>query len=334
MSTIGWDDAWAALAAAHPQATPGRVTRVDRGLCTVVDATGPSRVSLGGAVLEASAREPIRAPCAGDWVMLRHWPDSRVTLETVLPRRTQVIRAEAGLRPRGQVLAANASVAAVTVALDQLPSLTKVERLLALAWDSGARPVVLLTKADSAADAADIAADVRSCAPGVMVLRVSAVARAGLSELRALVAGGGTLALIGSSGAGKSTLVNALVGSPVLAIRPIREDGRGRHTTVRRELVVLPSGGCVIDTPGLRGTGLFDTSHGLAETFADVNALAAGCRFGDCNHESEPGCAVQSAVDTTALAPRRLESWRKLRREQAWIASRRDARLRTGRVRR
>lgn len=334
MSTLGWDDAWAALAAAHPQDTPARVTRVDRGLCAVVDATGPARVSLGGAVLEAAAREPAQAPCTGDWVMLRRWPDSRVTVERVLPRRTQLIRAEASPRARGQVMAANLSVAAVTVALDQLPSLTKVERLLALAWDSGAIPVVLLTKADTAPDAADVVTDVRSSAPGVAVICVSTVTDAGLPELRELVASGGTLALVGSSGAGKSTLVNALVGGPVLTARPIRAGGRGRHTTVRRELVVLPSGGCVIDTPGLRGAGLFETSRGIAETFADVNALAELCRFRNCNHESEPGCAVLSAVETTALAPRRLESWRKLRREQAWMAARRDARLRRQWVRR
>lgn len=327
LSTLGWDRAWAALAAAHRSDAPARVTRVDRGVCTALGATGPMRASLSGALLKTAAREPQQAPCAGDWVMLRHWPDSRVTLETVLRRRTQVIRAEAGPRARGQVLAANVSVCGVTVALDQLPSLTKVERLLALAWDSGARPVVLLTKADTAPDAADVAADVRSSAPGVAVLCVSTVTDVGLAELRGLVGSGRTLALVGASGAGKSTLVNALVGAAALTTRPIREDGRGRHTTVRRELVVLPSGGCVIDTPGLRGVGLFERSGGLAETFGDISALADLCRFRDCSHDSEPGCAVQAAVGTGALARRRLESWRKLRREQVWMASRRDARL-------
>lgn len=328
LSTLGWDEAWEILAAAHRGDTPARVTRGDRGVCTALTADGPVRASLGGGVLDLAAREPEQAPCAGDWVMLRTWPDARVTVEAVLARRTRVVRAEAGARARAQVLAANVGAVGVTVALDQIPSLTKVERLLALAWDSGAVPVVLLTKADIARDAADVAADVRSSAPGVGVICVSTGTDLGVPELRGLVARVGTLALVGSSGAGKSTLVNSLVGASVLTTRPIREDGRGRHTTVRRELVVLPSGGCVIDTPGLRGVGLFDTSVGLTQTFADLSALAERCRFRDCNHDSEPGCAVQGAVDAGMLALRRLESWRRLRREQAWMATRRDARLR------
>jgi len=328
LSAFGWDSEWDAIATYRDDGvTPARVIRVDRGVCTAFGTAGTVRASVSGSVLDAMSRSSLEAPCAGDWVMLRRWPDARITLEAVLPRRAVLMRAEAGLRSQGQVLAANVSAVGVVVALDRMPALTKVERLLALAWDSGATPVVLLTKADMAGDSADVAADVRTNATDVDVICVSTVTGTGLPQIRALLAPGGTLALVGSSGAGKSTLVNALVGAPVLRTRSIREDGRGRHTSVRREVVLLPSGGCVIDTPGLRGAGLFDVAHGLAATFADVTALAQGCRFGDCRHEREPGCSVHAAIQRGELPPRRLESWRKLRREQAWITARAGARL-------
>jgi len=333
LAHLGWDAGWAAVARSQTAGVSGRVTRVDRGVCTVLTTTGALRAGFGGPLLGRIARDAAEAPCAGDWVSLRRWPDARVTAEAVLPRRTSVVRAEAGLRARGQVLAANATVVAVTVALDQTLAMTRVERLLALAWDSGATPAVVLTKADVAADAPGVAADIADCADGVTVICVSAVTGEGIADVHRLVAPAGTLALIGSSGAGKSTLVNALVGAPVLRTRTIREDGRGRHTTARRELVVLPAGGCVIDTPGLRGVGLFDTSTGLSQAFPDVAALARLCRFSDCVHGSEPGCAVVAAVESGALPPRRLESWRKLGREQRWMSARRDARLRAQRTR-
>jgi ribosome biogenesis GTPase / thiamine phosphate phosphatase len=207
--------------------------------------------------------------------------------------------------------------------------MTKLERMLAVAWQSGAAPLVLLTKSDIATDAADVASDVASAAPGVDVLTCSSVTGDGLHDLRELLGAGTTLALLGSSGAGKSSLVNALVGADVLTTKQIRDDGRGRHTSVRRELVLLPDGGgAVIDTPGLRGVGLFDADEGLAATFADIEELATQCRFSDCRHESEPDCAVLAAIDAGTLPARRLESWRKLLREQAWMAARKDARLR------
>lgn len=326
LTALGWDADWVAQARLASGGEPARVTRVDRGLFTVLTCTGPTRVTLGGEALAAVARAPSEAPCTGDWVVLRLWPDARTTIETVLPRRTAVIRAEASRRSHGQVLAANMSIVGVVVALDQVPALTKVERLLALAWDSGAKPVVLLTKADLATDAADVVADVERCAAEVPVLACSTVTGSGLTEVRGLLGSHGTLALLGASGAGKSALVNTMVGAPVLTTRSIREDGRGRHTSVSRQLVVLPGGGCVIDTPGLRGVGVFDVDGGLTSTFGDVSEAAERCQFGDCQHETEPGCAVLADVDSGQLAARRLESWRKLRREQAWMAARRDAR--------
>ncbi len=327
LTGLGWDAAWAAQVAPFA-GTPGRVARVDRGVCTVLAETGPVRAGLGADLLAAVARDSTNAPCTGDWVAVREWPDGRATVDAVLPRRTSFVRAEASERSRGQVLAANMTVVAVVAGLDALPVLTRIERLLALAWASGADPAVLLTKADRAADAEDVASDVRKNAPGVQVICCSAVTGQGLIALEELIGSSGTVALLGSSGTGKSSLTNALAGAEVLSTQAIRADGRGRHTSVRRELVLLPGGGAVIDTPGLRGVGLVDAGQGLAATFADIAELAAGCRFSDCGHESEPGCAVLEAVDGGLLAQRRLLSWRKLCREQAWIAARSDERLR------
>ena len=311
---------------------PSRVTRVDRGLYAVHAATGLERHGLGANLLEATAHDPLDGPCVGDWVTLRDWPDGRTTVDAVLPRRTVLVRAQAGGTSREQALAANMTATAVVAGLDQAPSMTKLERLVALAWESGAPPLVFLTKADLAADAEEIAADLMATAPGVEVICCSVVDGRGVDRLREIVAEG-TVALVGSSGAGKSTLANVLVGDEVLATREIRADGRGRHTSVRRELVMVPTGGCLIDTPGLRGVGLSDTGEGLSAAFADVEELAAQCKFSDCAHDTEPGCAVRAALDDGSLAVRRLESWRKLQREIAWMARRKDVRLRQEQLR-
>jgi ribosome biogenesis GTPase / thiamine phosphate phosphatase len=333
LAALGWDDAWAAHARELAADAVGRVSRVDRGVCTVISTDGALRASLGGDLLDAVAHDATEAPCTGDWVTLRHWPDERTTAEAVLPRRTSIMRADPSPTSRGQVLASNVTHVAVVAGLDQVPTMTKLERMLAIAWQSGATPLILLTKSDLAADATEVASDVAVAAPGVDVVTCSAVTGDGLDDLRERLGAGTTLALLGSSGAGKSSLVNAMVGAEVLTTKQIRDDGRGRHTSVRRELVVLPGGGAVIDTPGLRGVGLFDSDDGLEATFADVAELARSCRFRDCAHETEPDCAVLAAVESGALTARRLESWRKLRREQAWMAARKDARLRAEQLR-
>lgn len=309
---------WAAAA----DARVGRVVRVDRGVARVLTEDGPLRASLGGAVLDAMAHEPTAAPCTGDWVVVRDWPDRRTTLERVLPRRTAVVRAGVGRRPTRQLLCTNVDHAAVVVSLHPAPTLPKVERMVAMAWDSGARPLVLLTKADLVADADLVAEDVTDTAPGVEVLCASTVTGRGISRLRALVGASATLGLFGTSGHGKSSLVNALVGAETLATRGIRADGRGRHTSVRRELVPLPGGGAVIDTPGLRVTGLADSGAGVAALFSDVEELAAGCRFRDCSHRVEPGCAVRAALADGRLSQRRFESWTMLLAEVRRAAGR------------
>jgi ribosome biogenesis GTPase len=212
--------------------------------------------------------------------------------------------------------------------MDPEPVDARIERLLALAWESGAQPVVVLTKSDTAADPAAIARQVAELAPDVPVLPVSAARGDGLEPLRELVRPGRTLALLGRSGAGKSTLVNELAGASVMPVQAIRRaDGKGRHTTAYRNLVLVPDGGAILDTPGIRGVGLLDTADGLDKTFADVADLAAMCRFGDCRHLAEPGCAIQAALADGSLSPRRLASWQKLHREVDTESARRATRL-------
>lgn len=330
LESIGYDAATAASFAPWDcaDAAVGRVARVDRGLGTVLADDGPHRVSWGGGLLAEICRDPLAAPATGDWCVVRAWPDRRETVEHVLPRRTAVVRATAGKQAEGQVLCANADLVGVVVALHPLPAEGRVERLLTLAWGSGAQPVLLLTKADLVPDADEVAEDLGSLAPGVEVVVVSAGTGRGVDRVRDLVEGRGTLALIGASGHGKSTLTNALAGAEVLATRTIRDDGRGRHTSVRRELVPLPGGGAVVDTPGLRSVGLIDDGPGLARAFSDVAALAGRCRFEDCTHATEPGCAVRAALDDGSLPVRRWESWQKLRAESASATARREARRR------
>ena len=330
LSSLGWDDALGADYARYERldARPARVARVDRGVCTVLTAQGAHRASIGGGLLSAAAKDPVALPCAGDWVVVRAWPDGRTTIEAVLPRRTAVVRASADKDSSGQVLAANIDTAAVVEPVDPAPDMGRVERLLALAFQSRAVPVVLLTKADLVPDVRTIVAQVSAVAPGVPVYAVGAEVGLGLDAVRPLVAHGRTLGLLGASGAGKSTMVNALVGVTVMATQTIRRvDGRGRHTTSFRALVPVPGGGAILDTPGLRGVGLLDGVAGLDQAFADIDALAERCRFGDCSHTTEPGCAVTAALAAGQLTRRRLASWRKLQNELAREMLRHDARL-------
>ena len=332
LASLGWDAtfdaAYQTVAADRTDQLPGRVMRADRGVCTVLTATGTLRASAAGALLAAAGTDPETLPCAGDWVVVRHWPDGRISAEAVLPRRSAVVRRTAGKDATGQVLAANIDTAAVVEPVDPSPDLGRVERLLSLAWQSGAEPLVVLTKADLAADPATIALQVCDAAPGVEVIAVSAERGQGVDALRPRVAPGLTCALLGRSGSGKSTLVNALAGATVMATQRVRRaDGKGRHTTTYRALVPLPGGGAVLDTPGLRAVGLLDGADGFDRTFTDIAELAAGCRFADCSHATEPGCGVRAALASGELPVRRWESWQRLRRELAYEARRKDARL-------
>ncbi|MFB6551011.1 ribosome small subunit-dependent GTPase A [Streptomyces sp. NPDC056405] len=324
----GWDEDWAD--AFTPYAAegllPGRVIRVDRGQCDVVTADGVLRADTAF----VTPHDPLRVVCTGDWVAVE--PDGNPRyVRTYLPRRTAFVRSTSSKRSEGQILAANVDHAIVAVSLAAELDLARIERFLALAWESGAQPLVVLTKADLVPDPVTLGhlvQDVETTAPGVPVLSVSAEQGEGLDVLAAVVAGG-TAVLLGQSGAGKSTLANALLGEDVMDVQAIRDvDGKGRHTTTTRNLLVMPGGGVLIDTPGLRGVGLWDASSGVGQVFAEIEELGRDCRFHDCAHESEPGCAVLAALDTGELPQRRLESYRKLMRENQRIVAKTDARVR------
>ncbi|MGW5265922.1 ribosome small subunit-dependent GTPase A [Microbispora sp. NPDC004025] len=326
LSRYGWTESLDHAFAPYREAglVPARIARVDRGLCDAVTESGPVRARLAATY----SPDPLEAPCTGDWAVLRPGPDPELT--ALLPRSSAIVRSSASRSSHGQVLAANVDVVAVVVSMAVPLDAARLERLLALAWDSGAGPLIVLTKADLAPDPAAARAEAAALAPGVDVLVTSVATGRNIDVLTALLSG--TTVLLGSSGAGKSSLGNALLGDELLATRAVRaRDGKGRHTTVRRELVPLPGGGVLIDTPGLRGISLYDAADGLGQVFAEIEDLARNCRFGDCAHDTEPGCAVRAAVEAGELTRRRLDSYRKLRRENAWAASRTDARLRAER---
>jgi ribosome biogenesis GTPase / thiamine phosphate phosphatase len=265
-------------------------------------------------------------PAVGDWVALRQ-PSTIVAL---LPRRTVFSRKEPWARAVEQVLAANADTVWITIALTERDfKPRRLERYLATAWESGVEPAIVLTKRDLYPDVDSAVLEAEAIAFGVPVHAVSAVTGEAADELRRYLEDNRTVALLGSSGVGKSTLVNRLAGREVLETQEIRADGRGRHTTTHRELVLLPGGGLVLDTPGLRELQLWDVGEGLDTAFEDVGALATQCRFSDCGHKSEPGCAIREALRSGTLTRERFESWRKLQRELERLERRLDGRARS-----
>jgi ribosome biogenesis GTPase / thiamine phosphate phosphatase len=309
LGALGWDDSFAPVPPRRGR--PARVSRVDRGVVSVIGDLGPERI-----VLETGAPTPSIA--TGDWVWVDEHDEGTPYVERVLPRRSAFVRGDPyqGVALDAQVVAANIDVVFVVQSCSNGPNLRRLERELVLAWQSGAEPVVVLTKRDLVVDISDALDAVVRVAPDTKVVVTSAVSGSGLDELRRRVAPGRTIALIGASGVGKSTLVNRLFGAEVQATNDVRaRDQRGRHTTTARELIVLPTGGVLIDTPGLRAVSLWDADEGLDLAFADIVALARDCRFRDCRHDAEPGCAAQAAVRLGALPRERLESYRRLASE-------------------
>lgn len=324
---LGWDSGRdAELAPYSHTCVAGRVARPDRGSHLVLTAGGPLRAEVSAA-LRRAALDTTALPTVGDWVAVRTSEGVNL-VEAVLPRRTAFVRHGSANAAVGQVLAANVDVVFVVVALSATPNLRRLERFLALAWESGAQPVVLLTKADLCDDLPAVEASVASAAPGAPVHAVSSLTGDGLDAVRSYLAPGVTVVLLGASGVGKSTLANRLLGDEHLATTPIRDDGKGRHTTTHRELVPLPGGAVLIDTPGLRGIQIWDADEGIEKAFPEVEALVERCRFADCEHRTEPGCAVLAALEDGTLEPRRWESHQKLQREMRHIAAKTDVRLR------
>ncbi|MCY1079931.1 ribosome small subunit-dependent GTPase A [Archangium lansingense] len=304
-----------------PSLVPGRVVRQERGLLTLQTAERTVLARPSGRILHhAHGAEAL--PTIGDWVALQLPPgDGEALLHAVIPRRGVLMRREAGHEHAGQPIAANLDVVFLVTGLDGNFNPRRIERALTLAWNSGATPVVVLSKADLEPEVATRVLEVQELSPGVTVLALSTLMGEGIEEVRAQLPAGKTGALLGSSGVGKSTLVNHLLGESRLATQAVSAEGdRGRHTTTHRELFVLPHGGLLIDGPGMRELGLWGEDEGLGHAFADILALADGCRFRDCTHHNEPGCAVLAALETGELSRERLDSYEKLRREQAWQA--------------
>jgi ribosome biogenesis GTPase / thiamine phosphate phosphatase len=317
LEALGWSQHFADAFAPYEPAglIPGRVAVQERGAVVLFTTAGTVNAS-GQAV-------------AGDWVAAEALPgEERAIVRAVLPRRTRFARKEPWLTEE-QVVAANIDTVFLVTDCGRDFKPRRLERYLTAAWDSGADPVVVLTKADLAENPEETLAEAEAVAFGVPVHAVSSLTGAGLDELDPYFGAGRTVALLGSSGVGKSTLANRLLGEDVLATRDVRRDGRGRHTTTHRELVQLPGGALVLDTPGMRELQLWADESALDETFADVAELARQCRFTDCAHGSEPGCAVRAALAAGTLPRIRWESYTKLQRELSSLALRQDARLRS-----
>jgi len=335
LASLGWDASWAVVFHAAGQSlgnrwedstVPGRVVAEHRERYAVsVGDRDVSAVLAGRARHAASARHEL--PAVGDWVGIsRDAGDGTAIVRFVVPRRGAFVRKSAGTLTEAQVVAANVDVAMIVTALPGDLSSRRLERYLTLAWESGATPVVVLTKSDLSDDVHAALNQARLAAPGVETIAVSAIRGDGMELLTAWLEPGRTAVLLGSSGVGKSTLVNHLVGTAQQRTATLASTGRGRHTTTHRELVRLANGALLIDTPGMRELQLWTADDGLGSTFADVEAFAASCRFRDCVHDQEPGCAVRDAVVSGELPGERLEHWYHLRRELAFLRRKQDER--------
>jgi ribosome biogenesis GTPase len=335
LETYGWSDALQQHFAPHAAAglIAGRVILQQRGLYGLITELGELRAEISGRL--ARDAQAGGYPAAGDWVAIAAGaPHALAIIHHVLPRRTAFTRKAAGPAGGMQVVAANVDVAFITASLNGDLNPRRLERYLASAWQSGAEPVVVLTKADLCADVESAVAGVESMAVGAPVHAISSLTGEGLDAVRGYLQPGRTAVMVGSSGVGKSTLLNVLAGAERMATQAIREvDGRGRHTTSHRELILLPGGGLLLDTPGMRELGLWESDEGLLAAFDDIEALAANCRFGDCGHTNEPGCAVRAALESGVLDDGRWQSYRKLQRELAFAESKEDPSLRAARRR-
>jgi ribosome biogenesis GTPase / thiamine phosphate phosphatase len=324
---LGWDAEFAeAFAPLAGELMPARVVAEHRDKYLLAGAaTGDTAGVLAGR-LRHEARTRAALPAVGDWVAASRARNAAdvATIHAVLPRRGAFMRKVAGDETAAQVVAANVDIAFVVTALPADVNPRRIERYLALAWESGALPVVVLTKTDLSDDVAEQISGVQPLAPGVDVLALSSMTGAGIDTLERLLQPGRTAVLLGPSGAGKSTLVNRLLGADRLRTAEVRDDGKGRHTTTHRELFQLSSGAMLIDTPGMRELQLWDADAGLDAAFADISALSPECRFRDCRHETEPGCAVRGAVEAGRLPAERLEHWHRLERELAHLVRRQD----------
>lgn len=319
----GWSTSWQEKI--NAPGLPGRVTLEHKNLYRVVTDNGEWLCSLSGKYRHQHNRAEF--PCVGDWVMVEQMPgEEKGIIQQVLPRTSQFSRKMAGETSGIQLIAVNVDFVFLAMSLNQDFNVRRLERYLLAAWDSGSNPVIVLTKKDQCPDIAPYIQEVESVAFGVPVYTVSAHTGEGIKEMQHQLAGSKTGALLGSSGVGKSSLINALSGSEQMMVQDIREDdSKGRHTTTHREMILLPAGGLMIDTPGMREFQLGDYSEGVEAGFSDVEELALACRFRDCAHQDEPGCRVQEALQSGELDAGRYRSYLKLKRELAHMERKSDA---------
>jgi ribosome biogenesis GTPase / thiamine phosphate phosphatase len=324
LAMLGWDPYFEEKFKPYAEDgyVPARVTADFGAEYLVQDADGPTRASAGRHL----RNDGLLLPAVGDWVAVLH-REPVSSVHGVVERRTVFSRKVSSNESKEQVLAANVDVAFVVAAATDVNA-RRIERYLTIAWQSGAIPIVLMTKADVVESPDDLRAELEAVSMGTPVLVTSSITGQGMEDITAHLQPARTGVLLGPSGAGKSTLINYIVGADVMRTRQIHHTGEGRHMTSHRQLVQLPGGGMIIDTPGLREAQLWEGEDGLANLFEDIEALALGCRFTDCAHNTEPGCAVKAALGDGTLDPARFNSYRKLQRELRAIAAKSDARIR------
>lgn len=318
INKYGFNGIFEAYAAEYHTLTPARVILQEKDLYRIVTAHGEQPAVVSGK-FRYEAQTVSEYPAVGDFVMVEHaGEDGNAVIQAILPRKSVFTRRAAGTANREQVVAANIDTVFICMSLNNDFNVRRLERYLSVAWDSGASPVIILTKADLCADLDQRLREVESVALGVEVVVTSSLSENGTDALKPYLKEGKTASFIGSSGVGKSTLINRLMGNDKLATNGLRNDDKGRHTTTHRELVLMENGALVIDTPGMRELGMWGADSGIDTTFADIEALALGCKFKNCTHTSEPGCAIRAAIEDGSLSEERYRSYTKLSAENAY----------------
>ena len=341
LKDLGWSEFFATqIEKGSEDLVPARIAEENRELYRIFCAQGEFLAELSGKLRHATTSR-ADLPAVGDWILAQpRLGENRATIHRVLSRKGKFSRKIAGRKTEEQILAANVDIVFLVSSLNRDFNPRRIERYLTLAWDSGARPVIVLNKSDLCEDAEIFRAQAEDATLGSRVILTSATRGDGLAELRSILQPALTGALLGSSGVGKSSLINAILGvtlgvatSEPLATQAVRAaDDKGRHTTTSRQMILIPGGGVLIDTPGMRELQLWDASDGISRAFTDIQELAASCKFRDCRHKNEPGCAVHAAVSTNALDEERLENFHKLEREEQFLEAKQDAALRSQRT--